>query len=116
MSRPAVAVALWLAFLGALAVLGAAWSLPWLPLVLFGGALLAPALALAGLAVDRDREPDREAVPDVSAAVPLSAVGVSALVVGAEAGLWLILIGAGLLTAGVALAARELSQSRRAGR
>jgi hypothetical protein len=48
--------------------------------------------------------------------VPLSAVGVSALVVGAEAGLWLILIGAGLLTAGVALAARELSQSRRAER
>jgi hypothetical protein len=116
MSRPAVAVALWLAFLGALALLGAAWSLSWLPLVLFGGALLVPALALAGLAADREREPEREAIPDVSAAVPVSAVGVSAMVVGAEAGLWLILIGAGLLIAGVALAARELAQARRAGR
>ena len=53
-----------------------------------------------------------DVVPDVSVAAPVAGVALACLAVGAEAGLWLLLIGSGLLALAAALGARELARDR----
>jgi hypothetical protein len=119
MSRPFGPIALWGLYLALLTTLAALWSLDWLSLTLLGAALLVPATVVLALVVaDRRRRAaaaggeDVEPVPDVSAGTPVAAVAIACLVVGAQAGLWLILIGAGLLVVAVWLLAGELRQAR----
>jgi hypothetical protein len=87
------------------------------PPALFGGAaavmvVVALYLRLAGLG--RAAQPDAEAVTDLSPATVWLAVSVVLLAVGAELGLWLVLIAAGATAVGVGGLARELSAQRRA--
>ena len=86
---------------------------------LFGGAaavmvVVALYLRLAGLG--RSVQPEREAVADLSPATVWLAVSVVLLTVGAELGLWLVLIAAGAGVVGVGGVIRELSAQRRAER
>ena len=74
-------------------------------------------MVLIGLALlprprGRDAAGTVRAVPEGSAATLLLAVGVSALVLGATLGPWMLLIGGGLALAGLGGLAREWRASR----
>jgi hypothetical protein len=102
--------------LGAWWVVLLIWDTDALPTALLGGS--AAACLLTGIALGvrrRVRPPVRvRADPDLSLGAPVIAIGVAALVLGAEAGAWLLLVGGGLVVLGAALLAREWRDGRRA--
>ena len=103
--RNAVPVLAWAALLAALAVMLALWTGDLVAVVLLPGAVLV-VLAVAGGA-GRARDPLDRAVPEASASALLAAVALAFLALGAVAGLWAALIGAGLLMLAIVVAARE---------
>ena len=115
MTRAAVAVAAWGAWLAALALMLAFWTPDDLPRFLLGAAALG-ALAIAGVAPARPDAARDRALPDGSVATVLVAVGVATMMMGIVGGLWLTLIGVGLTVFGLAGVVRELSAQRGAGR
>jgi hypothetical protein len=115
-SRAAAPLLGYAILLGVLAAVLALWSPDRLPAALLGGgavviALIAGAVAAAGR---RRSAPAVQADPDLSFAVVAVAFGLCTLVVGAYLGLYLILIGAGLLLAGGGGLVRERRVERRA--
>jgi len=107
---------------GALLLVLTAVELPFGPsaaeLALLGGAGAACVLAgVVVLVVERRRPPPEvQTLPDLSPPVVLIAFGVSALLVGAEAGPWLMFLGGGLALIGIGALARERVAERRAER
>jgi hypothetical protein len=103
--RNAVPVALWALLLAGLATLLALWTGDLMTVVLLPSAVL----VVLGVAVafGRAREPVARAVPEASASGLLAAVGIALLALGAVAGLWAALIGAGLLVLAIVAAVRE---------
>jgi hypothetical protein len=112
-SRPGVVVAVWGGFLCATTALQALFSgTDRYTVLLLGGAaagvlVLAVVAALAGEAGARARP-----IPDLSVATAIVATGVAAMVLGAELGTWLLLIGAGVTAAGLAALVRERRAER----
>jgi hypothetical protein len=105
MSRPSVVFLAWAGLLTSLAFVLLAWTRSALENgLLFGAA--AVTLVLAGLAV-RAREPRRRLLRDISLATAVAAVGAGLAVVGSAIGLWLVLIGAGVLALGLAGLVKE---------
>jgi len=85
---------------------------------LLGGAATATALVALFLWLRRRRapgeDPDPErAVTDVSMASSLVGLALALMLLGAQLGVWLVLIGAGLLVAGLGGVTRELLAERR---
>ena len=85
---------------------------------LLGGAAAATALVALGLWLRRRRaegeDPDVERpVTEVSMASALVGTALALMLLGAQFGLWLVLIGGGLLLAGVGGVTRELRAERR---
>jgi hypothetical protein len=103
---------------GALLLVLTAVQLPFGPsaaeLALLGGAGAACVLAGAVVLVAGRRRPagDERTLPDLSPAVVLIALGLSGLLVGAEAGPWLMFIGGGLTLIGVGGLVRERRAER----
>ena len=105
MTRPSVVFLVWAGLLTALALALLAWTRSALENgLLFGAA--AGVLLLAGLAL-RAREPRRRIVPDLSFPTALAAAGVGLAVAGSAFGMWLVLIGAGVLALGLVGLVRE---------
>jgi hypothetical protein len=98
-------VALWALLLAGLATLLALWTGDLMTVVLLPSAVLI-VLGVA-VAVGRARDPVERVVPEASASGPLAAVGIALLALGAVAGLWAALIGAGLLVLAIVAAVRE---------
>jgi len=109
--RGAVPVLAWAALLTVLA--GALWA--WTSDPLPPGLITAAAAATWGLGLFflARRARPRRAVPELSMASVLVAVGIALLVVGAILGPWLDLIGAGALVLGAGGVGRELLAQRR---
>jgi hypothetical protein len=106
----------WSSFLAVLAAVLWIWS-PGdeLAIALLGGAAVGAAvvgLVLAARARWRG-EPGRLVLPDLSPATSLLAIAVAMLLIGLEAGPWLVWIGAGLLAGALFGLARELRLARR---
>jgi len=95
----------WAALLAALAVMLALWTGDLVAVALLPGAVLVVLVVAVGTARARDRA--ERLVPDASASGPLAAGGLALLALGAVAGLWAALIGAGLLVLAIVAAARE---------
>jgi uncharacterized membrane protein YfcA len=95
----------WAALLAALAAMLALWTSDLVAIVLLPGAVLV-VLGVA-LAATRARDPQERLVLEASASPVLGACGLAALAIGAVAGLWAALIGAGLLIVAVVVAVRE---------
>jgi energy-converting hydrogenase Eha subunit A len=89
----------WAALLGLWTAAQLLFSPPLITLALLGGA--AVAVVLFALVAARDRRPRRPG-PDVSWATPLLALGVAALISGAELGTWCLLLGALITACGLA--------------
>ena len=109
-------VAVWGLFLAGLCGLLFAFPRHTLAVILLGSAALGTAViagvvALAGRR-DGTRAQPAQPVPDLSLAIVALAAGACCAVVGAEVGLWLVLIGAGLGTLGVGGLVRELRAQR----
>lgn len=119
MSRPFAAPLLWallLATLGVVAVAVFRAPDPETP-ALFGGGALVLALIAAFIATRRHGPPDAgdrtaRVIPDSSVATVWAALSVATLALGAELGLWLVLIGAGMLAVGIGGLVRESRASR----
>ncbi len=113
MSRAAVPVLIWAAWLSALATVQAIWRpdryLPW---ALSAGAATAAWLIGLFLVVRRRRREGLRLLPDLSFSVVLLALGVAAMLNGAAFGLWLVLIGGGMTAIGLGGVARELRAER----
>jgi hypothetical protein len=103
--RNAVPVLAWALLLAALATLLVLWTGDLVEVVLLPGAVLV-VLGVA-VAVGRARDPVEGVVPEASASGLLAAVGIALLALGAVAGLWAALIGAGLLVLAIVAAVRE---------
>jgi hypothetical protein len=103
--RNAVPVLAWALLLSALATLLALWTGDLMEVVLLPGAVLV-VLGVA-VAVGRARDPVEGVVPEASASGLLAAGGITLLALGAVAGLWAALIGAGLLVLAIVAAVRE---------
>jgi hypothetical protein len=101
-SRPAL---FWAALLSALAVMLALWTGDLVAVLLLPGAVLV--VLVVALAAWRARDREERTVPDASGSALLAAGGLTALAVGAVAGRWAALIGAGLLVFALVLAVRE---------
>jgi hypothetical protein len=106
----------WALLLGALAGGLWIWTEDALSVALLGGAAVGAFAVAGGLAVRRRRRdrPDMDAVPDISLSTALIAAALAAMLIGAEAGLWLVWIGAGTLAFGIGGLMRELLAARRA--
>jgi hypothetical protein len=98
-------VAFWALLLAGLATLLALWTGDLVEAVLLPGAVLV-VLGVA-VAVARARDPVERVVPEASASALLAAGGVALLALGAVAGLWAVLMGAGLLVLAIVAAVRE---------
>jgi hypothetical protein len=103
--RNAVPVLAWALLLAALATLLALWTGDLVEVVLLPGAVLV-VLGVA-VAVGRARDPVEGVVPEASASGLLAAGGIALLALGAVAGLWAALIGAGVLVLAIVAAVRE---------
>lgn len=105
-------VALWGVLLAVLAVLHLAFDVEEIQIALAGGAAVA-ILALGGLLAAR---PPREAVrllPDTSYATVVVAVGIAMVALGLIFGMWLWLMGVGVMALGAGGLAREVLAARR---
>jgi hypothetical protein len=98
-------VLFWALLLAGLATLLALWTGDVMEVVLLPSAVLA-VLGVA-VAVGRARDPVAGVVPEASASSLLAAGGIALLALGAVAGLWAALIGAGLLVLAIVAAVRE---------
>jgi uncharacterized membrane protein YfcA len=103
--RNAVPALAWGALLAALAAMLALWTDDLVAAVLLPGAVLV--VLVVAMAMARARDPVERMVPEASASSPLVAGGLAMLALGAVAGLWAALIGAGLLVLAIVVAARE---------
>jgi hypothetical protein len=105
----------WALFLGGLALLIWGWSPGTLPVALLAGAAVASACVGAVLAVRARIVGDHplQRVPDLSFATAIVAVALTAMLVGATAGLWLVYLGAGFLAFGLVQLVRERRAERR---
>ncbi len=113
MSRPFVPVLAWAAWLSTLAAVQAVWRpdryLPW---ALSAGLATAAWLLGLFLLARRRRHEGVRLLPDLSFSVVLLALGVAAMVNGALFGLWLVLIGGGIILVALGGVARELRAER----
>jgi len=118
-SRPPVPIVLWGVYLAVLTGVGAAvfgFTDP-APLTLLGGAAAATILFAAVVAwrgLGRTDTVEVRALPSISPPIPWLAVGICWAMLGAELGLWLVLIGAGVATVGLAGLLREAGAQREA--
>jgi hypothetical protein len=107
-SRAAIPIAIWGSYLGGLALMLGLWGRPdVVGVILMGGASL-EALLIAGWValLKGSAQPGAAAAPSLWAwAIPL-AVGLACVVDGLQVGLWLLLIGAGLVLLGLVGVAR----------
>ena len=103
--RNAAPVLAWAALLAALATMLALWTGDLVAVALLPGAVLVVLVVALGAA--RARDPAERRLPEASASGLLAAGGLALLAVGAAAGLWAALIGAGLLVLAIVAAARE---------
>jgi hypothetical protein len=112
-TRVAVPVFVWAAFLTVLATVLALWERDNVPKVIFFAS--AAVMWLVGIyAAVRGRRPAHVRVtPDLSYAAVFVAFAIAMLALGALVGLWLVLIGGGSLLIGLAGIARELAAQRR---
>jgi hypothetical protein len=117
--RASLTVLLWALFLAVLT--GVGWAIFDFSdpetVALLGGAAVLVALFGAYLLVRRRAEPgagDRSlrVVPDSSLPTAWVAISIAILMLGAELGMWLVLIGGGMLLAGVAGLVREWRAGR----
>jgi hypothetical protein len=112
---PAIALLAWAGMLAALAGMLWIWVPELLVVALLGGAAIATAALGVLVALRRPPRDGRiEVVPDLSLATALVALAAAAMLLGAEAGVWLVLIGAGMLVFGMGALTRELAAERRA--
>jgi hypothetical protein len=116
--RPPLVLLVWAVLLGVLACLQLAFRLDTMTFALAGGgavfvAAVGTTFLLAGRVATRSPAQPRS-VPDLSLATVVCAIGGCSVLIGAEVGLWLILIGAGVLVLGLAGLAREVRAQRRA--
>ena len=95
----------WAALLAALAAMLALWTGDLVAVALLPGAILVVLVVAVGAA--RARDPGERVVPEASASGVLGACALGLLALGAVAGLWAALIGAGLLVLALVAAARE---------
>jgi exfoliative toxin A/B len=107
---PALVVLLWAGLLAALAAMLWIWDPEALVVALLGGAAAATAV-LAAVVARRARRPGSAEIeiPDLSIGAAVAAIALATMLVGAEAGLFLVLIGAGLLLFALIILARELA-------
>jgi hypothetical protein len=103
--RNAVPVLAWAALLAALALMLALWTGDLVAVVLLPGAVLFVLVVALGAA--RARDAGERRIPEASASSLLGAVALALLALGAVAGLWAALIGAGLLVLAIVAAVRE---------
>jgi hypothetical protein len=103
--RNAAPVLAWAALLAGLATMLALWTGDLIAIALLPGAILVVLVVAVGAA--RAREPGAGWVPDASASGVLGAWALALLALGAVAGLWAALIGAGLLVLALIVAVRE---------
>ena len=89
----------------ALALMLVLWTGDLVAIALLPGAILVVLVVALGAA--RAREPQEQRVPEAAASAILGAGGVALLALGAVAGLWAALIGAGLLVLALIAAIRE---------
>ncbi len=92
------------------------WSPDHLPAALLGGGAVVIAAIAAAVALWGGEEPVVRPIPDLSFSIVAIAFGLSTMLVGAYLGLYLVLIGGGVLLAGLGGLARELRAERRAAR
>jgi hypothetical protein len=78
-----------------------------LPVALLGGAAVGTAVLAAVVAVRARRDDERWAVTSASPAAALAAIALAGLVLGAELGLWLLLISGGALLLAIGGLLRE---------
>lgn len=123
MSRPDATVLLWALFMAILGAIAVVIFTPPGPetAALFAGVVVLMLVLGGGIAARRRLRPDpgdgvAQAIPDTSVATVWFVLAAAALLVGAELGLWLLLIGAGLVAVGVAGLVRESRASREAAR
>jgi hypothetical protein len=104
------------AFLAATWTALALWRAGALPTALLGGALTGVVVAFAAFHVHalRSRPAAVRASPDLSVGAVGLAFGVTALIVGADVGPWLLLVGAGVTAASLAQLGREHVAARAA--
>jgi hypothetical protein len=114
MSRPGVPVLVWAAMLGVAAAVLAVWAGHWWEPLGLAAAAVGAALLGAVLAVRRAAPPETRLVSDSSASSALCAIGTALILLGPAAGVWLSMIGAGLLLMGAAGIVRETRAMRRA--
>jgi hypothetical protein len=103
--RNAVPVLAWAGLLAGLAAMLALWTGDLVAVALLPGAILVVLVVALGAA--RAREPGERSAPEASASGVLGACALALLAVGAVAGLWAALIGAGLLVLALIAAVRE---------
>jgi hypothetical protein len=103
--RNAAPVLAWALLLAALATMLALWTGDLVAVALLPGAVLVVLVVAVG--VGRARDSAERRLPEASASGPLAAGGLALLALGAVAGLWAALIGAGLLVVAIVAAARE---------
>lgn len=110
--RPPLVVLAWAVLLGAIAAVQLVFTFDPTVLALgFGQAAFVALLAVMVLAA-RDEPPARR-LPDLSLATVALTLGLTTMLIGAELGLWLILIGGGVAALGVGGLVRELRAERR---
>ncbi len=90
------------------------WSPDHLPAALLGGGAVLIGVIAAAVALRGGAEPAVRPIPDLSFAMVAVAFGLCTMLVGAYLGLYLVLIGGGVLLAGLGGVGRELRAERRA--
>ena len=111
--RAAAPVLGWAALLTVLTVVLWLWTSDPLPPSLFSGAAGVTWLIGLYLLLRPGRAQEIRRVPDLSLATVLVAIALALLAIGAIVGLWLLLIGAGLLLLAAGGVGRELLAQRR---
>jgi hypothetical protein len=111
-----VAVFAWALLLGTLAAVLWIWTDKTIPVLLLGGAAAATAVVAVATALATRHTGSSTAgegrAGEFSIPIVLVAAGLAGLVVGAQAGTWLVWAGAGALLFGLALVAREAGTSK----
>jgi hypothetical protein len=110
--RGALMFGAWGLWVGAWAATLAIWGEAVVPLLAFGGAAAAAALAAGYLVITSPRADRPRTLAESSAAPPVMAAGVVLAANGAAFGLWLVLIGAELVAFGAGLAIAEWRRAR----